>query len=140
MALDRRLGEEEPIGDLAVREAHHDHRHDLPFPGRQDRLGEGVPELDRDGELTAADGVHRGRELFGEIVEGVVAVRPQGPDATEPDRAAAIALAIEQATAGDVVIIAGKGHETTQEFADRTIDFDDRLVAADALVAKGWSK
>jgi len=31
------------------------------------------------------------------------------------------------------VVIAGKGHETTQTFADRVIDFDDRTVAADAL-------
>ena len=51
----------------------------------------------------------------------------------EPDRAAAISGAIEEAGEGDVVVIAGKGHEQGQEFADRTIPFDDREVARDAL-------
>jgi UDP-N-acetylmuramoyl-L-alanyl-D-glutamate--2,6-diaminopimelate ligase len=51
----------------------------------------------------------------------------------EPDRAAAIGRAIEEAGEGDVVVIAGKGHEQGQEFADRTIPFDDREVARDAL-------
>jgi UDP-N-acetylmuramoyl-L-alanyl-D-glutamate--2,6-diaminopimelate ligase len=51
----------------------------------------------------------------------------------EPDRAAAIARAIDEAGEGDVVVIAGKGHEQGQEFADRTIPFDDREVARDAL-------
>ncbi len=51
----------------------------------------------------------------------------------EPDRRAAIERAIAIANAGDVVVIAGKGHETGQEFADRTLPFDDREVAADAL-------
>jgi len=56
-----------------------------------------------------------------------------GDEAIEPDRAAAIALAVEEAGEGDVVVIAGKGHEQGQEFRDRTIPFDDREVARDAL-------
>jgi UDP-N-acetylmuramoyl-L-alanyl-D-glutamate--2,6-diaminopimelate ligase len=51
----------------------------------------------------------------------------------EPDRRAAIALALGGAQAGDVVVIAGKGHEQGQEFRDRKIPFDDREVARDAL-------
>ena len=51
----------------------------------------------------------------------------------ELDRRAAIELAIELAAAGDVVVIAGKVHEQGQEFADRTIPFDDREVARAAL-------
>jgi UDP-N-acetylmuramoyl-L-alanyl-D-glutamate--2,6-diaminopimelate ligase len=51
----------------------------------------------------------------------------------ELDRRAAIERAIESAAAGDVVVIAGKGHEQGQEFADRTIPFDDREVARAAL-------
>ena len=51
----------------------------------------------------------------------------------ELDRRAAIEHAIEAATGGDVVVIAGKGHEQGQEFADRTIPFDDREVARAAL-------
>ena len=53
----------------------------------------------------------------------------------EPDRAAAIALAVDEAQPGDVVVIAGKGHEAVQVVGDRTIDFDDRAVARDALRA-----
>jgi UDP-N-acetylmuramoyl-L-alanyl-D-glutamate--2,6-diaminopimelate ligase len=44
----------------------------------------------------------------------------------EPDRRAAIALALGMARKGDVVLIAGKGHETWQVFADRREHFDDR--------------
>ena len=55
----------------------------------------------------------------------------------EPDRAAAIARAIELAREGDVVLIAGKGAEQGQEFADRTIPFDDREAAREALRTLG---
>jgi UDP-N-acetylmuramoyl-L-alanyl-D-glutamate--2,6-diaminopimelate ligase len=53
----------------------------------------------------------------------------------EPDRRRAIAAALELARPGDAVVIAGKGHETGQELADRTIPFDDREVARDLLLA-----
>ena len=56
-----------------------------------------------------------------------------GEPETEPDRGAAITSALEQAEEGDVVVIAGKGHEQGQEFADRTVPFDDREVAREAL-------
>jgi UDP-N-acetylmuramoyl-L-alanyl-D-glutamate--2,6-diaminopimelate ligase len=56
----------------------------------------------------------------------------------EPDRAVAIRKAIEEAHAGDVVILAGKGHETYQIFRDRTIHFDDREVAREALRSFGF--
>ena len=51
------------------------------------------------------------------------------------DRREAIAYAISEADAGDVVVIAGKGHERTQEFDDRTVEFDDRTVARECLEA-----
>jgi UDP-N-acetylmuramoyl-L-alanyl-D-glutamate--2,6-diaminopimelate ligase len=51
----------------------------------------------------------------------------------EPDRRAAIALALGRATAGDVVVIAGKGHETTQTIGNDVIPFDDRSVVKDLL-------
>jgi UDP-N-acetylmuramoyl-L-alanyl-D-glutamate--2,6-diaminopimelate ligase len=53
----------------------------------------------------------------------------------ELDRTAAIRCAIELAEAGDVVLIAGKGAEQGQEFADRTLPFDDREAAKEALKA-----
>jgi UDP-N-acetylmuramoyl-L-alanyl-D-glutamate--2,6-diaminopimelate ligase len=54
----------------------------------------------------------------------------------EPDRAAAIAAAISAADAGDVVVIAGKGHETTQTIGDTVTAFDDRAVARTVLEAR----
>lgn len=51
----------------------------------------------------------------------------------QPDRYEAIREAIECARAGDMVVIAGKGHEDYQIFADRTIHFDDREVAREVL-------
>jgi UDP-N-acetylmuramoyl-L-alanyl-D-glutamate--2,6-diaminopimelate ligase len=58
----------------------------------------------------------------------------------EPDRAAAIHRAIQEANAGDVVILAGKGHETYQIFKDRTIHFDDREVARETLKEFGFTR
>jgi UDP-N-acetylmuramoyl-L-alanyl-D-glutamate--2,6-diaminopimelate ligase len=66
------------------------------------------------------------------IIDEILAGVP-GPVQVEPDRAAAIARALEEAREGDVVVIAGKGHEQGQEFEDRTIPFDDRDVAREAL-------
>ncbi len=52
-----------------------------------------------------------------------------------PDRRDAIARALEMGREGDVVVIAGKGHETYQVLRDRTVPFDDRQVARDVLLA-----
>ena len=49
------------------------------------------------------------------------------------DRKQAIEFAIKNARAGDVIILAGKGHETEQIFADRTIHFDEREIVRDIL-------
>lgn len=56
----------------------------------------------------------------------------------EPDRQAAIALAISTAMAGDIVLLAGKGHEKTQISRDGTRPFDDVTVARDLLRASGY--
>jgi UDP-N-acetylmuramoyl-L-alanyl-D-glutamate--2,6-diaminopimelate ligase len=55
------------------------------------------------------------------------------PHLIEPDRGKAIRAAIGEAREGDIVILAGKGHETYQVFKDQTIHFDDREVARKAL-------
>ena len=70
--------------------------------------------------------------IIGEIVAGVVSEVD-----VEPDRATAITHAIELAREGDVVLIAGKGAEQGQQLADRTIPFDDREAARDALRTLG---
>jgi hypothetical protein len=51
----------------------------------------------------------------------------------EPDRAAAIGLAIAAAGKGDIVLVAGKGHERGQYAGGQVTPFDDREVAADAV-------
>jgi UDP-N-acetylmuramoyl-L-alanyl-D-glutamate--2,6-diaminopimelate ligase len=51
----------------------------------------------------------------------------------EPDRAKAIRRAIEEARPGDIVLLAGKGHETVQKIGDQAIPFDDREVAREVL-------
>jgi UDP-N-acetylmuramoyl-L-alanyl-D-glutamate--2,6-diaminopimelate ligase len=56
----------------------------------------------------------------------------------EPDRRAAIARAIQEAHQGDIVILAGKGHETYQVLKDQTIPFDDRTVAREVLSSFGY--
>jgi UDP-N-acetylmuramoyl-L-alanyl-D-glutamate--2,6-diaminopimelate ligase len=62
------------------------------------------------------------------------------PHAVEPDRAKAIRIAIEQARPDEVVLLAGKGHETYQIFKDRTIAFDDRETARQTLRSFGYEQ
>ena len=64
-------------------------------------------------------------------------IRPglRGEVLIELDRAAAIAALLDRAAPGDVVLLAGKGHETTQTVGGRVLPFDDRAVAAAHLRA-----
>jgi UDP-N-acetylmuramoyl-L-alanyl-D-glutamate--2,6-diaminopimelate ligase len=57
----------------------------------------------------------------------------------EPDRRAAIAVALHDARPGDVVVIAGKGHETLQIIGTVETPFDDRIVARELLTEGAWS-
>jgi UDP-N-acetylmuramoyl-L-alanyl-D-glutamate--2,6-diaminopimelate ligase len=56
----------------------------------------------------------------------------------EPDRRKAIALAIEQANPGDIVLLAGKGHEKVQVTKEGSFPFDDVEVAREKLNALGF--
>jgi UDP-N-acetylmuramoyl-L-alanyl-D-glutamate--2,6-diaminopimelate ligase len=73
--------------------------------------------------------------ILAEMLQGVLTVPPErrGRMIIEPDRAAAIGLAITAAGKGDIVLVAGKGHERGQYAAGQVTPFDDREVAADAL-------
>jgi UDP-N-acetylmuramoyl-L-alanyl-D-glutamate--2,6-diaminopimelate ligase len=62
------------------------------------------------------------------------------PYLIERDRERAIRLAIEQAEPGDVVLLAGKGHEDYQVLKEKTIHFDDREVAREVLRGIGYKK
>jgi len=73
--------------------------------------------------------------ILAAMLDGVLSV-PQAQRArviVEPDRAAAIGQAVSMAAAGDVIVVAGKGHETGQYVAGRVLPFDDREVTASAL-------
>jgi len=73
--------------------------------------------------------------ILTEMLSGAAGVpqRERGHVVVQPDRAAAIAAAIDDADKGDVVVIAGKGHEHGQYVGGSVIPFDDREVAAAAL-------
>ncbi|HEU5159729.1 MAG TPA: UDP-N-acetylmuramoyl-L-alanyl-D-glutamate--2,6-diaminopimelate ligase [Streptosporangiaceae bacterium] len=76
--------------------------------------------------------------ILAAMVEGVLKV-PQHDRAhvvVEPDRAAAVALAVDRARRGDVIVVAGKGHEQGQYVADEVVPFDDRDVVRRALRAR----
>jgi UDP-N-acetylmuramoyl-L-alanyl-D-glutamate--2,6-diaminopimelate ligase len=71
--------------------------------------------------------------IIGQIEPG--AVKGGGAYVIEPERRAAIRFAVGQARPGDVVVIAGKGHEPYQELATGALPFDDREVAGEELRA-----
>src|SRR5271156_2967950 len=78
----------------------------------------------------------RSEEPMAIIDEALVGVRETGADCiVEEDRSGAIEIAIRAARAGDIVLIAGKGHEKVQILKDKTVPFDDVAVAAGGLRA-----
>ena len=76
--------------------------------------------------------------ILAEMITGALQV-PQHERAhviVEPDRAGAIGLAVRSASKGDVVLVAGKGHEKGQYIGALVVPFDDREVASQALVQR----
>ena len=131
-------------------------------PDGLDNLLRAAREVAGDGQLTAVFGCggdkDRGkRPMMGEVASrlaDVVILTSDNPRSEEPeaiideiragatgpayvmaeaDRRAAIELALRRATAGDVVVIAGKGHETTQTIGTSVVPFDDRVVVRELL-------
>jgi UDP-N-acetylmuramoyl-L-alanyl-D-glutamate--2,6-diaminopimelate ligase len=73
--------------------------------------------------------------ILAAMLDGVLSV-PQAQRArvvVEPDRAAAIGQAVSLAAPGDVIVVAGKGHETGQYVGNAVLPFDDRKITAEAL-------
>jgi UDP-N-acetylmuramoyl-L-alanyl-D-glutamate--2,6-diaminopimelate ligase len=75
-------------------------------------------------------------KIISDIVVGLQ--KTAGKYLIEPDREKAIGTAMDEARAGDIVLLAGKGHENYQILADRTLEFDDREVARRALRERGF--
>ena len=74
--------------------------------------------------------------IIAEILSGAAAGAPNIRSIV--DRGEAIRAAVAASEPGDALLIAGKGHETYQILNDRTIDFDDRAVALEALRGRGF--
>ncbi len=70
-------------------------------------------------------------EIIAEVERGAAA--GGGAFVVEPDRRAAIRRALREARSGDVVVVAGRGHEPVQEVGDRFLPFDDRVVVREEL-------
>ncbi len=99
--------------------------------GKRPKMGRVVEELS-DVAVVTSDNPRseRPEAIIEDILTGL---EEPGRAVVVPDRAAAIARAVELARPGDVVLIAGKGHESYQIVGDRRLDFDDRHAARAAL-------
>ncbi len=83
----------------------------------------------------------RSEDPLGVINDALVGLqRTSAKVLVEPDRARAIEMAVDLALPGDIVLLAGKGHETTQVLKDRVLLFDDREVARNALRRRGYGE
>jgi UDP-N-acetylmuramoyl-L-alanyl-D-glutamate--2,6-diaminopimelate ligase len=74
--------------------------------------------------------------IIEEVLAGIAGGRENPRVVVEADRRVAIRRALDAAEPGDVVVIAGKGHETYQEIAGRRLPFDDAVEVRDALSAR----
>jgi UDP-N-acetylmuramoyl-L-alanyl-D-glutamate--2,6-diaminopimelate ligase len=99
--------------------------------GKRPQMGRIATEL---ADITIVTSDNPRSEDPAAIIEEVLAGAVGNPE-VEPDRRAAIERAVELAEPGDVVVIAGKGHELGQEIDGRVTPFDDRDVAREALRA-----
>lgn len=75
-------------------------------------------------------------KIISDVVVGMQ--KSNGKYLIEPDRERAIGLAIDEARAGDIVLLAGKGHEDYQILADKTLHWDDCHVAQQQLLKRGF--
>jgi UDP-N-acetylmuramoyl-L-alanyl-D-glutamate--2,6-diaminopimelate ligase len=75
-------------------------------------------------------------KIISDIVVGLQ--KTAGKYLIEPDREKAVGLALDEARAGDIVLLAGKGHENYQILAGRTLEFDDREAARRGLLERGF--
>ena len=106
--------------------------------GKRARMGKVAAEL-ADFTFVTNDNPRKEapEKIAAQIEEGFRSVRSDG-ERTELDRQRAIGEIIRMARPEDNVLIAGKGHETYQEFEDTLVPFDDRVYARETLETLGW--
>lgn len=128
----------------AARDAHRSHRVLLAFGAGGDRDPSKRPLMgaaaERGADLIVITDDNPRHEEPRAIADAVRSGMTDPSAATiELDRRIAIGLVLDAARPGDVVVLAGKGHETTQTIGDDVRPFDDRVVARELLAARGWS-
>ena len=108
--------------------------------GKRAKMGRIAAEL-ADFTLITSDNPRKEEptKIAAQVEEGYRAVRSDAYE-IELDRSRAIQQIISRAQPGDSVLIAGKGHETYQEFEDTVVPFDDRIHALEALETCGFSR
>lgn len=106
---------------------------------KRPRMGEAAGSLADFVVLTSDN--PRGEDPLLIMADALVGLQRTGkPYIAEVDRGIAVRKALEEAREGDVVVLAGKGHETYQVLKDGKIDFDDRVVARKVLAEMGYGK
>ena len=88
-------------------------------------------------DLTVVTSDNPRTEDPGSILKDILGGIGRADHRVEVDRRKAISMAIEYASGGDLVVIAGKGHEDYQDIGGQKIHFDDRQVARDILTGRG---
>ncbi|HUQ95593.1 MAG TPA: UDP-N-acetylmuramoyl-L-alanyl-D-glutamate--2,6-diaminopimelate ligase [Bryobacteraceae bacterium] len=107
--------------------------------GKRPLMGMAAGELSDYVVLTSDN--PRSEEPLNIINDALVGLRRlDTPHQVEPDRTRAIRLAVEEAGPGDLILLAGKGHETYQVLQDKTVDFDDRETARQVLKEFGYRR
>jgi UDP-N-acetylmuramoyl-L-alanyl-D-glutamate--2,6-diaminopimelate ligase len=107
--------------------------------GKRPRMGEVAARLaDRAYVTSDNPRTEDPAAIVAEVVAGMAGRRRSDP-VVEIDRRIAIGMAVGEARPGDLVVIAGKGHETTQTIGESVLPFDDRDVAHQALLAAGYA-
>ncbi|HWN95633.1 MAG TPA: UDP-N-acetylmuramoyl-L-alanyl-D-glutamate--2,6-diaminopimelate ligase, partial [Methylomirabilota bacterium] len=106
--------------------------------GKRPKMGRAAAEL-ADFTLITSDNPRNEEpeKITAQIEEGFRSVKKRGY-AIELDRKRAITEIISVAKPGDTVLLAGKGHETYQEFEDTVVPFDDRVYARETLESLGF--
>lgn len=98
-------------------------------PGKRAPMGEAAARGADRVVLTADNSRGESTDLIIDEIRGGIPADAAAEVVVEPDRDRAVALALAGAAAGDLVVLAGKGHETTQTIGDVVTPFDDREVA-----------
>ena len=100
--------------------------------GKRAAMGAAASAAD---QIVLTDDNPRGEDPATIVADIRRGIEPSAEVAVEHDRRAAIELVLGRAGSGDIVLIAGKGHETTQILADRSLPFSDREVVEETLGA-----